>query len=136
MSNDHFQTSQRDVKTAIPVDTMEIPIRQLDWRRIYRKVKSIPRQNSFYLTATGICFGVGGSSLLSLIPLYSAVIQVEAWVIPTYWIIGISAVIIGFITAYFSKERNSFIKSNCLEVQHDMNDVHSMFFPGESLDRD
>lgn len=136
MSNENFKTSQRDVKTAIPVDTLEIPIRRIDWRRIYRKVKSIPRQNSFYLTVTGISFGVGGSALLSLIPLYQAAQNVDPWVKPTYWIIGISTIILGSITAYFSKEKDKIIKSSCLEVQQDMKEVHSVFFPNDDLDGD
>ena len=136
MSNENFQTSKRDVKTAIPVDTIEIPIRQIDWRRIYRKVKSIPRQNSFYLTATGISFGVGGSALLSLIPLYQAAEKVDPWVKPTYLIIGIGAIILGLITAYFSREKDKEIKSSCLEVQQDMKEVHTVFFPNDDLDVD
>jgi hypothetical protein len=136
MTNENFRMNRRDVKTAIPVDTIEIPIRQIDWRRIYRKVKSIPKQDSFYLTITGISFGVGGSALLSLLPMYQAAQNVAPWVKPTYWIVGVCAIIIGLITAYFHNENDEVIKSSCLEVQKDMKEVHSVFFPNDDLDKD
>lgn len=136
MTNENFRTDQRNVMTALPMDTIEIPIRRIDWRRIYRKVKSIPKQDSLYLTLTGIFFGAGGSALLSLIPLYQAAQNVDPWVKPTYLIIGISAFIIGSITFHFYKEKAEVIKSSCLEVQKDMREVHSVFFPNDNLDED
>ena len=97
MIKNKLNISQRKINTVIPVDTTEISIRQLDWRRIYREVKSIPRKKSFFLTAAGVFFGVGGSAILSLIPLYQAAQNVDPWVKPTYYIIGIAALIVGLI---------------------------------------
>lgn len=136
MSKKKFQTAKRGVKTFIPFDEGEISIRLMDWRRIYRKVKSIPRKSSFFLTATGVFWGVGGSAMLSLIPLYWAAQNVNPWVKPAFWIIGIAAIIVGFIAAHFSKEKDKVIESSCLEVQKDMKEINSMFFPNDNLDAD
>jgi hypothetical protein len=136
MIKNKLNISQRKINTVIPVDTTEISIRQLDWRRIYREVKSIPRKNSFFLTAAGVFFGVGGSAILSLIPLYQAAQNVDPWVKPTYYIIGIAALIVGLIIVYFSKEEDKMIKSSCLAVQQDMKEINSIFFPNDNLDVD
>ena len=136
MIKNKLNISQRKINTVIPVDTTEISIRQLDWRRIYREVKSIPRKNSFFLTAAGVFFGVGGSAILSLIPLYQAAQNVDPWVKPTYYIIGIAALIVGLIIVYFSKEEDKMIKSSCLAVQQDMKEINSIFFPNDNPDVD
>jgi len=130
-----FQTSQRDVKTAIPVDTTEIPIRRVDWRRIYRKVKSIPKHDTLYVTVAGALFGLGATALLSLIPLYQSAEKVDAWVRPAYWIIGMAAVVLGSITYHFARESENVIQSSCNEVQQDMKEVHSICFPDDPLDK-
>ena len=136
MSENRPNINRRNIDLFVPIDTTEISIRRIDWRRIYRKVKSIPRKSSFFLTVAGIFFGVGGSAMLSLIPLYQAAQNVEPWVKPAFCIIGIAAIILGFITAYFSKEKGKVIESSCLEVQQDMKEVYSLFFPDDGLDSD
>lgn len=131
-----FQTSKRDVETIIPVDVTEISIRQLDWRRIYRKVKSIPRKRPLYLHIAGVLFGVGITTILSLPPLHWAAQNVSPWVKPFYLIIGVAAFIISFTTWKYSKNIDDVIESSCLEVQQDMKEINSMFFPNDNLDAD
>ena len=134
MSENKLNINQREINIVIPIDTTEILMRQLDWRRIYRKVKSIPRKNTLFLTAAGVFFGVGGSAILSLIPLYQATQYVDPWVKPTYCIIGIAALIVGLITFYFSKKEENVIESSCIEIQQDMKEINSIFFPNDNLD--
>ncbi|MCD4727798.1 MAG: hypothetical protein K8R46_09060 [Pirellulales bacterium] len=133
---ENFRTSQRDVKTAIPIDTTEIPIRRVDWSRIYRKVKNIPKHNTIYVTAAGSLFGLGATALLSLIPLYQSAQSLDAWVKPAYWIIGLAGIVLVIITYYFAKESEDGIQSSCKEVQQDMKEVHSIFFPDDDLDKE
>ena len=136
MTENRENINLRDINIVLPIDTTEISIRLIDWRRIYRRVKSIPKKSSFFMTAAGVFFGVGGSAMLSLIPLYQAAQNVNPWVKPTYYIIGFAALIVGLITAYFSKENSKVIESSCLEVQQDMKEINSTFFPNENLDED
>ena len=128
--------TRRDIKIVVPIDTTEIQIRELDWRRIYRKVKSSPRKRTLYLHIAGILFGVGVTTILSLPPLYWAAQNVSPWVKPAYWIIGVTAFIISFITWKYSKEIDEVIESSCLEVQQDMKEINSMFFPNDNIDAD
>jgi len=86
------------------------------------------------LTVTGACWGMGGSAILSLVALHQAAQNFNPCVKPAFCIIGIAAIILGFITAHFSKESGKVIESSCLEVQQDMKEINSMFFPNDNLD--
>jgi hypothetical protein len=132
MADEPFQTTSRDIKTAVPVDTTEMPIRKMDWKRIYRKVHAIPRRSKFYVTASGVAWGIGTSALLSLIPLYQAQ-SVEPWVKPAYWILGIAFFFVGTVLYWFGTQRETIIESSCEEVERDMRDIHKTFFPDEDI---
>ncbi len=136
MSNDvdsgTFQTSQREVKTALSSD-IEMYLRRTDWKRIYRKVKTIPRETSFYEIIENVAWGVFGSALLSLIPFYQAAQSVEPWVKPTFWILSIAAAVVALLAHNFRKERRIMIQSNCDEVLADMCEVYETFFPNDPL---
>src|SRR3989339_1332815 len=104
-----FQTTTREVQTAIPRDP-EMSIRRMDWRRLYRRVRGIPRPTSLYTSLSAVCWGVGTSALLSLVPLYQAAEQVDAWVRPTYWVVGIGACLLGWLAHKFDKDRGTYIE--------------------------
>lgn len=138
MSNNpqvQMQTSNRQVPTAISVEE-EMSLRKLDWKRIYRKVKTIPRPIPLYEMVTAILWGISGSAFLSLIPLYQSTKGTEPWVKPTYWIAAIITAIVGLISFKFISERNKFVGSSCEEVLKDMSDVYHCFFPKENLDEE
>ncbi len=97
-----FQTSDRQVQTCIP-SAIEMSVREVDWKRIYRKIKTIPRRTSIYQIISSVAWGIAASSSIALIPLYQATTGTEAWVKPTFWIIAIAALIIGFISHKFEK---------------------------------
>lgn len=130
-----FQTSHREIQTALSSD-VEMSIRKTDWRRVYRKIKGIPRETTIYDVIENVAWGVSGSALLSLIPLYQATQSVEPWVKPTFWIVSISAAIIGFLAHYFRTERRATIYSSCEEVLADMQEVYETFFPNTPINRD
>ena len=134
MSEGQFEETTRAVKTAVPADTTELPIRQMDWRRLYRKVYGIPRHTTIFITISAVLWGVGGSALGSLIPLYQATQTIEPWVKPTYWVIGVASCILGACTHYFAREREKYIESSCEEVMEDMREINKSFFPADALD--
>lgn len=127
-----FQTSRREVKTALSSD-IEMNLRRTDWKRIYRKVKTIPRETSAYEIIENIAWGVSGSALLSLIPFYQAAQSVEAWVKPTFWIVAGAAAVVGLLAHFFRKERRAMIQSSCDEVLADMCEVYETFFLNDPL---
>lgn len=134
MDEEHFQIASRRVKIAIPVDTTEMPIRKMDWKRIYRKVHGIPRASSLWEVVSGVLWGSGLSLLLAIIPLLQRSQSPEVWVKPTYWSIGIAFLVIGIFTYYHSRQRRTTIASSCDEVKRDMGEIHNTIFPDESLD--
>lgn len=134
MSEGQFQTTTRDIRTALPSDTTELTIRLMDWRRLYRKIRQIPKRTPLFLTLSGVSFGISGSSLLSLIPLYQSAQSVDAWVKPTFWIVGLAAAIVGVICYKFSEAREADVAVACSEIQRDMQDIHETFFPDERLE--
>jgi len=127
-----FTTSGRKVKTALSSD-VEMCIRATDWKRIYRKVSTIPRETSVYDVIENVAWGVCGSSFLSLIPLYQATQSSEPWVKPTFWIAAIAAGIVGFIAHHFRSQRKSIIQASGDEVLADMQEVYETFFPNCSI---
>lgn len=129
-----FQISKREVQTALSSD-VEMSIRKTDWKRVYRKVKTIPRETSLYETVENMAWGVSGSALLSLIPLYQATQDVEPWVKPTFWSVVVSAGLMAFMTNYFRRQRSEVIRASCEEVLDDMREVYETFFQDGSLDR-
>jgi|GEM_PF-3226452 len=128
-----FQTSNREVQTCIP-SAIEMSVREVDWKRIHRKVKSIPKRSSIYQIISSVSWGVSGSALLSLIPLYQAITDAEAWVKPTFWVIGLSAALIGFISRKYEKERDAFISVTSAEVMKDMQEIYNTFFPDKKIE--
>lgn len=134
MSENKGKINQRNIDIIVPNDTREITIRLIDWLRVYRKIKNVPKKNPLYLTITGACWGIGGSAILTVIALYQTTSNINSWVTPAFCIVGIAAIILGFITAHFAKENNKTIESNCLEIQKDMSEIYSIFFPNQDLD--
>jgi len=130
-----FQTSKRQVQTCIP-SAIEMSVREVDWKRIHRKVKAIPKRTSIYQIISSISWGVSGSALLSLIPLYQAVNSAEPWVKPTFWCIGITAALIGFVSWKYEKERDTFIEVTSDEVLTDMKEIYHTFFPQKNIDEE
>jgi len=134
MSENKEKINQRNIDIIVPNDTREITIRLIDWLRVYRKIKNVPKKNPLYLTITGACWGIGGSAIFTVIALYQTTSNINSWVTPAFCIIGTAAIILGFITAHFVKENNKTIESNCLEIQKDMSEIYSIFFPNQDLD--
>lgn len=134
--NNHasFQTSKRQVQTYIP-SADEMSIREIDWKRVYRKVRGIPRQTTIYQHISSVSWGVAGSSALALIPLYQSITGIESWVKPTFWIIIAASLIVGFIANRFTKERDGYIESSSCEVMKDMEEIYKTFFPEKNLDK-
>lgn len=126
----------RKVEIVVQTDTRVIEIRLLDWRRIFREVESIPIKKTFYMPIACVFFGVGATALLSLAPLHWAAQNVNPWVIPSYLIIGIAAILLGLITWNYSRETDKMKESSCLLVQQDMKEINSLFFPNDNLDAD
>lgn len=127
-----FRTSKREVQTAISSD-VEMPIRRTDWRRVFRKVSTIPRETSVYEVVENVSWGISGSALLTLVPLYQATQAVESWVKPTFWAVAIATAVVALISHRFSDERREIIRSTCEEVLEDMREVYETFFSDGSL---
>ena len=129
-----FQVTNRAVKTALPVDATELSIRRMDWKRIYRKVRSIPRETSTYSIIAAALLGVSASAFLSLLPLYQATQTLEPWVRPAYWSVAVSSLVVAGAMFYFARERRKHVHSTCEEVLQDMSEINKCYFPDEELD--
>lgn len=130
-----FQTSDRKVQTCIP-SAVEMSVREVDWKRIYRKIKTIPRHTSIYQIITSVSWGVAVSAGTTLIPLYQSTTGTESWVKPTFWVIALASLIIGYISQKYEKDRNSFIAATSEEIEKDMQEIYYTFFPNQGLDED
>lgn len=128
-----FQTSDRKVQTCIP-SAIEMSVREVDWHRIFRGVKAIPKPTSRYQILSSFFYGVFASALVALIPLYQTELQIEGWVKHATLIIGGVSLCIGFLLQHFSKKHEGFIEVNCESVKKDMKDIYETFFPEKDLE--
>jgi hypothetical protein len=134
MQSENIQLSPRQITTVAPQDTTEIQLRLIDWRRIYRKVKSISPGVSGRELFAGVLWGVTGSALLSLVPLYQATQSTEPWVKPTFWLVSAASLIVGVVVWRGGKDHTKDVKAVRDEIVVDMKEIHCLYFPGEDLD--
>ncbi|MCR6657703.1 MAG: hypothetical protein NVV63_18275 [Opitutus sp.] len=83
----------------------------------------------------GVLWGVTGSGLLSLIPLYQATQSTEAWVKPTFWLVSAASLIVGVVVWRGTKDYTKDVKAVRDEIVVDMKEIHCLYFPGEDLDK-
>lgn len=127
-----FHTSERSVQTCIP-SAIEMSVREVDWHRLYRSVKGIPKGTSKYTVGSSFFFGVGASGLISLIPLFQAVSGVQEWVKWSTLGATIISLFIGWLFYHFGSKHNGIIQYSTEAVEKDMEDVYSTFFPEKVL---
>ncbi len=135
MQSDHIQLSPRQITTVAPQDTTEIQLRVIDWRRIYRNVNRISPGVSGRELFAGVLWGITGSALLSLVPLYQATQSIEAWVKPTFWMVSVASLIVGIVVWRGAKDYTKDVKAARDEIVVDMKALHHLYFPGEDLDK-
>ena len=78
-------------------------IRKCDWKRIKRLVNNIPKPSQSLSITYSILFGIGGTTLLTLIPLKN-LSDLDGWVIPLYTIVTISSVLMAIILLLIEKK--------------------------------
>ena len=132
-NSDNVQFSQRAVISIPPSDTREIQLRVIDWKRVYRRIKSIDTDMVNRELFAGIAWGITASALLSLIPLFQAAEKVDPWVKPTFMIVSVASLIVGIIIWNTMKDTSTDIAEVRSEVLTDMEEIHCLYFPQEKL---
>ena len=135
METENIHISPRRITTVAPQDTTEIQLRLIDWRRIYRKVNSISPGISGRELFAGVLWGITGSSLLSLLPLYQATQSTEPWVKPTFWLVSLASLVVGIVVWRGAKDYTKDVKAVRDEIVVDMKEIHILYFPKEDLDK-
>jgi hypothetical protein len=133
MQSDNIQIAQRSVTSIVPHDTREIQLRVIDWRRIYRKIKSIKASLANRELFSGVAWGITGSALLSLIPLYQSAQAVDSWVKPTFWIVAVGSLVVGIVIWRSLKDSAADVAEAQKEVLNDMEELDCLYFPDEKL---
>jgi hypothetical protein len=133
-SRQEVKIDNRSIRTVLPVETTEFPIRLMDWRRIHRKVRQIPQSSALYSNLASAAIGLGAGAVFALISQYQGTENIEAWVKPTTWAIFITSIILAIVFFKVSSERDRDIKSTCDEVKRDMQDIQECYFPGERIE--
>ena len=93
-----------------PIDTREITLRPVDWRRIYRRVKSLRPVSSKRELFAGLAWGITTSAIFELIRLNQSTEVVDAWQKPTYWAVAIGSGLIGFVIWFGGKKESDNVK--------------------------
>ncbi|HDM8172565.1 TPA: hypothetical protein P0E23_005245 [Vibrio harveyi] len=135
MGNDKFHSSERTVQTCIP-SAIEMSVREVDWHRLYRCVKAIPKPTSRYQTLASFFFGISASAFVSLIPLYQTTMELDYWIKPAFWGAAGISLFIGALLLHFSNKHESMIEVNCESIKKDMKDVYMTFFHDKDLEKE
>jgi len=108
----------------------------MDWRRIYRKVKSICPILAKRELFSGVAWGVTGSAVLTLITLAQSTStpSPDNWVKPTLWAIAAASLVIGCVIWFGGKKESANVELVRAEILQDMKEIHSLYFPKDDLD--
>lgn len=135
MQTENIHLSPRRITIVTPKDTTEIQLRLVDWRRIYRKVKSISPSMSGRELFAGVFWGVTGSAFLSLVPLYQANPPVEPWVKAVLLVIALAALVVGIVIWRGAKDHAKDVITTRDDLMKDMWELHRTYFPSDDLDK-
>lgn len=131
-NNETFQTSERSVQTCIP-SAIEMSVREVDWHRVYRSIKGIPKGTSKYIVGSSFFFGIGASGVISLIPLFQTSVEIQEWAKWSTVAATLVALFLGWLFNNFGSKHDGIIKFSTEAVEKDMEDVYSTFFPDKNL---
>jgi hypothetical protein len=104
-----------------------VAIRRLDWDRLKRDIslckgaKSLDYSGTYYTL-----FGVAGSCLTALIPLYFAQ-GLPSWVTPTYAVATIASLILACALMSVNKSVKSASSERVAEIEKDMKEIEDGF---------
>lgn len=85
-----------------------LAMRRVEWQRVRRRVERLSNPLSGASEWSATFFGLGAGALLSLIPIVSATSDQQPWVIPLFWVVGISFLVLaGFMLWVHRKMRHS-----------------------------
>jgi hypothetical protein len=95
-------------------------IRKIDWDRIKRLVNKTPKKEINYSIYFSILFGIAGSSGVSIVPILFAD-NLPSWVAPTYIIVTIVCLVLGFIFKNYESinKRNKEVDINEIKIELD-----------------
>lgn len=82
---------------------------------------------------SGVAWGITGSALLSLIPLYQSAQAVDSWVKPTFWIVAVGSLVVGIVIWRSLKDSAADVAEAQKEVLNDMEELDCLYFPDEKL---
>jgi len=116
-------------KVLVPPDDMEgrFGIRIADWKRIRQcasEAAGSPR--GWLLMGASALFGIGASTLLSLIPL-AGTPGSDPWVIPLYICVGVFSLLTAIVFTALDCQERKREKRWSERLKEDMADVESMF---------
>jgi hypothetical protein len=106
----------------------------MDWRRIYRRVKSIRPVSCKRELFAGVAWGVTGAGFLALVPLYQTAQPTDAWLKPTYWAVAIGSGVIGLVIWMGGNKEAENVETAKKQILDDMRDLHSSYFQNDQLE--
>lgn len=117
-------------KTSYEVNTISneemFEMRKSDWERCKRMVKRIPKQSKLFSSIYSISFGVGVTSGLTIIPLYS-IENLNSFIMPFYIIFTIFAFLFGIIIFIIDKKNFRSVKDKVEEIKEEMDEIDKLY---------
>jgi hypothetical protein len=124
-------TYTRSDSVVLPQSEAEVrfAIRRSDWGRLKRciticKSDAAPNLSGWYF----FCFGIGGSTGVSILPLLTAT-GLAPWIVPAYCCMTGAAILLGLVLVAVNKYLNKKRGSRLDELEIDMGDIERGFGP-------
>ena len=102
------------------------PIKETDWNRLKRMIKSIIPHKRIFQMLYSIAIGIFGSSIFSLITIY-LVNSAPNWAILTNWIITLVSLICGVGLMVLDNQQKEIVTKSADEVISEMTLIENAF---------
>lgn len=113
-------------------DQNAFPIKVGEWRKIKRNVTRIIPHRRIFENLAYVCFGISGSSLISLITFFTIEQSLKAWVIPTFIAMFVGSFILAIALLILDNQQTKIMTLSTTKIIEEMEELEGNYcFPME-----
>jgi hypothetical protein len=110
-----------------PKEQNAFPVKVTEWHKIKRNVTRIIPHRRIFENLAYVCFGIFGSSLISLITFYSIEQALRPWVIPTFTAMVIGSLFLGIILLVLDNQQTKMMTLSTTKIIEEMEDLEGNY---------
>lgn len=102
-------------------------VRRVEWQRVRHRVENLTNPLSGASEWSATFFGIGTGALVALIPLLSATQNQDPWVIPAFWIVGISFLILALFMYWVHRKMRDRHSGDVTDICSEMDEIEARY---------